>query len=84
MAFVRAHSVRIAAVLAALVPLLVAQFPGIDWYGLLAVAGAVLGLGEAAQRIEDRKTREALHTTSPYDELALVHQQLSEPGEPRA
>ncbi|UFQ16426.1 MULTISPECIES: hypothetical protein [Streptomyces] len=77
MTFLRAHAVRIVAVLAALVPLLVVRFPEIDWYGLVAVVGALLGVGEVAQRVEDGKTRAALHETSPYDELAMLHQQLA-------
>ncbi|MER7986970.1 hypothetical protein ABTY53_15455 [Streptomyces noursei] len=78
MEFLRSHSVRILAALGALVPLLVARWPGIDWYGLAAVAGALLGAGEVAQRIEDRKTGEALHKPSPHDELAAIHMQLAE------
>ncbi|MER5441113.1 hypothetical protein [Streptomyces sp. NPDC002790] len=78
MSFLRAHSVRIAAVVAALVPLLVARFPDIDWYGLVAVVGALLGVGEVAQRVEDGKTREALHETSPNDALAELHMRLAE------
>ncbi|MFD5697829.1 hypothetical protein [Streptomyces lasiicapitis] len=77
MAFLRAHSVRIVAVLAALVPLLVSRFPDIDWYGVLALVGALLGVGEVAQRVEDGKTREALHETSPNDALADLHMQLA-------
>ncbi|MFT2017732.1 hypothetical protein ACMA1D_18110 [Streptomyces sp. 796.1] len=65
MIFFRTHAVRITAVLAALVPLLVAHFPDIDWYGLTAVVAALLGVGEVAQRVENGKTREALHETSP-------------------
>ncbi|GHF61459.1 hypothetical protein ABZ616_14070 [Streptomyces noursei] len=78
MEFLRTHSVRILAALAALVPLLVARWPGIDWYGLAAVVAALLGAGEMAQRVEDSKTSEALHKTSPYDELAAIHMQLAQ------
>ncbi|MFI6682553.1 hypothetical protein [Streptomyces sp. NPDC050485] len=78
MEFLRTHSVRILAALAALVPLLVARWPGIDWYGLAAVVGALLGAGEMAQRVENSKTSEALHKTSPYDELAAIHMQLAQ------
>ncbi|MEV0445302.1 hypothetical protein AB0I84_07445 [Streptomyces spectabilis] len=76
-AFLRAHSVRIAMALAALVPLLIARWPGIDWYGLLAVVGALLGAGEVAQRVEDGKTVTALYETSPHDEIAQIHMQLA-------
>ncbi|MES9589950.1 hypothetical protein ABWK57_13975 [Streptomyces sp. NPDC094045] len=78
MAFLRAHSVRIVAALAALVPLLVTLFPDVDWYGLVPIVAALLGAGEVAQRVEDRKTREALHETSPNDALAELHQRLAE------
>ncbi|MCC2279506.1 hypothetical protein LKL35_29350 [Streptomyces sp. ET3-23] len=78
MEFLRTHSVRILAALAALIPLLVARWPGIDWYGLAAAVGALLGAGEVAQRVENSKTSEALHKTSPYDELAAIHVQLAQ------
>ncbi|MGW1867960.1 hypothetical protein ACWCPS_20615 [Streptomyces mauvecolor] len=78
MEFLRTHSVRIVAALAALTPLLVARWPGIDWYALAAVAAALLGAGEVAQRVENSKTDEALHQTSPLDELAAIHMQLAE------
>ncbi|GAA4071443.1 hypothetical protein [Streptomyces hundungensis] len=78
MDFLRTHSVRITAALAALMPLLVAHWPGIDWYGLAAVVAALLGAGEMAQRVENGKTSEALYKTSPYDELAAIHVQLAQ------
>ncbi|MEV5594570.1 hypothetical protein [Streptomyces sp. NPDC052496] len=31
-----------------------------------------------AQRVEDGKTSAALHKASPYDELAAIHQQLTQ------
>lgn len=65
--FVSTHSVRLVAILAALVPLLVAQWPGVPWAALVPVVVAVLGLGEAAQRHEDLKTAEALYETPPTD-----------------
>ncbi|UQA92163.1 hypothetical protein [Streptomyces halobius] len=78
MTFLRTHSVRIVAAIGALLPMLVARWPGIDWYGLAAVAGALLGAGEVAQRVEDRKTHDALHVSSPNDELAKIHMRLAE------
>lgn len=78
MDFLRTHSVRIVTAIAALVPLLVARWPGIDWYALAAAAAALLGAGEVAQRVEDGKTSAALYKTSPYDELAALHKQLAE------
>ncbi|MFD4608269.1 hypothetical protein ACFWOT_09145 [Streptomyces sp. NPDC058440] len=65
--FVSTHSVRLAALLAALVPLLISRWPGIPWEALVAVLAAVLGLGEVAQRHEDNKTAEALYDEPPTD-----------------
>ncbi|MFJ8699472.1 hypothetical protein [Streptomyces ardesiacus] len=65
--FISKHSVRLAALLAALIPLLVAQWPGIPWEALVPVVAAVLGLGEVAQRHEDTKTAEALFELPPAD-----------------
>ncbi|QKW48880.1 hypothetical protein [Streptomyces buecherae] len=76
MIFFRTHAVRITAVLAALVPLLVALFPDIDWYGLAAVIAALLGVGEVAQRVENGKTREALHEPYPNVAPTELHRQL--------
>ncbi|MEV5883083.1 hypothetical protein AB0L74_10250 [Streptomyces sp. NPDC052020] len=63
--FVSKHSVRLTALLAALVPLLVVAWPGVPWEALVPVLAAVLGLGEVAQRHEDSKTAEALYEEPP-------------------
>ncbi len=76
MIFFRTHAVRITAVLAALVPLLVARFPDIDWYGLTAVVAALLGVGEVAQRVENGKTRQALYEPYPNAAPTELHKQL--------
>jgi phosphate/sulfate permease len=65
--FVSKHSVRLAALLAALIPLLVAQWPGVPWEALVPVVAAVLGLGEIAQRHQDDKTTAALFEVPPTD-----------------
>lgn len=65
--FVSQHGVRLVALLAALVPVLVAQWPGLPWEALVPVVAAVLGLGEVAQQHENRKTAEALYEAPPAD-----------------
>jgi phosphate/sulfate permease len=65
--FISKHSVRLAALLAALIPLLVAQWPGIPWEALIPVVAAVVGLGEVAQRHQDDKTAAALFEVPPTD-----------------
>ncbi|MFG2228044.1 hypothetical protein [Streptomyces sp. NPDC048644] len=78
MNYLRNHPARIAAALAALAQLLTARWSDIDWYSMAAVVAALLGVGEVAQRVENGKTREALHETSPNDALAELHTQLAE------
>lgn len=65
--FIKAHGVRLFAVLAALVPLLAARYPGVPWEALALAAAGLLGVGEVAQRVEDAKTVSALFTRSPLD-----------------
>ncbi|MEU5382685.1 hypothetical protein [Kitasatospora cineracea] len=76
--FISRHSVRILAVVAALVPLLVTRIPGIPWEALAGLVAALLGAGEVAQRHEDSKTVEALHTASPWDVAAAAQAELTE------
>lgn len=59
--FVRNHAVRLYAVFAAAVAV-ASQYVELPVEALLAGAAAVLGLGEAAQRTEDRKTVDAYLT----------------------
>lgn len=63
--FVSKHGVRLAALLAALVPLLVSRWPGLPWEALVPVVAAALGLGEVAQRHENEKTAAALFAEPP-------------------
>ncbi|MCZ4119049.1 hypothetical protein [Streptomyces sp. H39-S7] len=67
MKFLKAHGVRVFAVLAAAVPLLVIQFPDFPAEAFLALAAATLGVGEVAQRNEQAKQDEALATPVPFD-----------------
>ncbi|MFJ5882682.1 hypothetical protein [Kitasatospora cineracea] len=76
--FISKHGVRILAVVAALVPLLVTRLPGIPWEALAGLVAALLGAGEVAQRHEDSKTTEALHTTSPWDAAAAAQAEVTE------
>ncbi|MFK0231207.1 hypothetical protein ACIQUL_36185 [Streptomyces sp. NPDC090303] len=57
--FISKHGVRLYAVLAALVPLLISLHPSVDWEIYLPLAAALLGAGELAQRHEDLKTSRA-------------------------
>ncbi|GGW89541.1 hypothetical protein [Streptomyces noursei] len=75
--FVKRHGVRLFAVLAALVPLLVTRFPDVPWEALVASAAALLGVGEVAQRHEDSKTNAALHQQSPRDRATELQAELT-------
>ncbi|MBZ4319542.1 hypothetical protein [Streptomyces huiliensis] len=57
--FLRTHPARIYAVLVATVALVVHYVPDLPDALILAVAAAVLGVGETVQRTEDGKTRAA-------------------------
>lgn len=60
LAFVRKHPARVYALLAAVATLAPAVIGGVPVPALLAVAGALLGVGESVQRTENAKTDEAL------------------------
>ncbi|MFE0773927.1 hypothetical protein [Streptomyces sp. NPDC058861] len=68
--FVKNHGVRLFAAVAALTPFLVTRFPEVPWEALAAIAAALLGVGEVAQRTEDRKTTDAFLAQSPWDRAA--------------
>ncbi|UQI46711.1 hypothetical protein M1P56_21340 [Streptomyces sp. HU2014] len=59
MSFVRTHPARLYAILAAVVALVVHYVPDLPDALILALAAAVLGVGEGVQRTEDTKTRAA-------------------------
>jgi hypothetical protein len=56
MSFVKDHAARFYAVLVALVALAAHFVPDLPSELILAVAAALLGLGEGVQRLEDAKT----------------------------
>ncbi len=60
MTFVRDHATRLYAVAVALVALVAHFVPALPSELVLALAAAVLGVGEAVQRTENRKTVEAV------------------------
>ncbi len=59
MKFLKAHATRLYAVAVAAVALAAHFLPDIPSEAVLALVAAVLGVGEAVQRTEDRKTAEA-------------------------
>ncbi|MET9602575.1 MULTISPECIES: hypothetical protein [Streptomyces] len=56
MTFVKTHATRLYAVLVAVLALVAHYVPALPTVLILGVAAAVLGTGEAVQRIEDGKT----------------------------
>lgn len=65
--FINKHSVRLTALIAALLPFMVSLWPGIPWEAVVPFLAAVIGLGEVAQRHEDDKTAAALFKAPPTD-----------------
>ncbi|MFJ9671095.1 hypothetical protein ACIRP5_09955 [Streptomyces sp. NPDC101221] len=59
MQFVKAHGARLYAVAVAVLALVAHFVPELPSELVLGVVAATLGLGEAVQRAEDRKTAEA-------------------------
>lgn len=73
----RNHPVRLTSYIGAVVPLLIARWPGVDWYTLTGLVLAIVGTGEAAQRLEDAKTSAAQQAPSPWDEAADRQRRLA-------
>ncbi|MCF3100977.1 hypothetical protein IPZ58_05230 [Streptomyces roseoverticillatus] len=73
----RNHPVRLTSYIGAAIPLLVARWPGVDWYTLAGLVVAIVGAGEAAQRLEDAKTSAAQQAPSPWDEAADRQRRLA-------
>ncbi|WAL73120.1 hypothetical protein OU787_17370 [Kitasatospora sp. YST-16] len=72
MNFVKTHPARLYAVLVAVLALVAHYVPELPGALILAVAAAVLGTGEAVQRVENAKTSEAAtaepaETEDPYE-----------------
>ncbi|MBT2383859.1 hypothetical protein [Streptomyces sp. ISL-11] len=74
----RNHPVRLTSYAAAVVPLLLARWPGVDWYTLAGLVLAIVGAGEAAQRFEDSKTGAAEDQASPWEEAAARQRLLAQ------
>ncbi|MGW3932845.1 hypothetical protein ACWECC_32840 [Streptomyces microflavus] len=62
MTFVTTHATRLYAVLVAVLALAAYYVPSLPSALILGVAAAVLGTGEAVQRVENAKTANALET----------------------
>ncbi|MFC9651453.1 hypothetical protein [Streptomyces sp. NPDC056937] len=60
--FIRDHATRAYAVLVAVLALVAHYVPSLPSALILGVAAAVLGAGEAVQRVENGKTLDALET----------------------
>ncbi|AYG80009.1 hypothetical protein DWB77_02129 [Streptomyces hundungensis] len=73
----RNHIVRILGVLAAFTPLLVSLVPQVDWVTLIPLSIALLGGAEAAQRLENQKTANALAEPSPDLAAELAQARLA-------
>ncbi|MGW0731710.1 hypothetical protein [Streptomyces sp. NPDC002851] len=63
--FIHAHSTRLYAIAAAALSLIAYYVDGLPTGLILALVAAVLGTGEAVQRVEDRKTANALCQQPP-------------------
>ncbi|MFF4507626.1 hypothetical protein [Streptomyces sp. NPDC001401] len=64
--FIHAHSTRLYAIAAATLSLIAYYVQDLPTGLILALVAAVLGTGEAIQRVEDRKTHQALLLDPPY------------------
>lgn len=64
--FIHDHSTRLYAIAAAALSLIAYYVDGLPTGLILALAAAILGTGEAVQRVEDRKTHRALLLEPPY------------------
>ncbi|MBB1251850.1 hypothetical protein [Streptomyces alkaliterrae] len=62
MTFAKEHATRLYAVLVAVLALVAHYVPSLPSALILGVAAAVLGTGEAVQRVENGKTVDALET----------------------
>jgi hypothetical protein len=70
-AFIQQNPVRVAAAVSSIVALVVsAVAPDVPVEMAVLVALSALGLGEYAQRAENKKTDEALHTPVPKKKAA--------------
>ncbi|OKH90470.1 hypothetical protein [Streptomyces uncialis] len=63
MTFAKEHATRLYAVLTAVLALTAHYMPSLPSALILGIAAAVLGTGEAVQRVENAKTLDALEAT---------------------
>ncbi|MFI8263691.1 hypothetical protein [Streptomyces sp. NPDC085665] len=86
MRFVYAHPARLYAVVSAAVALVAYYVPGLPVALVLALAAALLGTGEAVQRVEDAKTTAAGIAAEPaYEPVGYFDpHQDTEPDQPAA
>ncbi|MER6548316.1 hypothetical protein [Streptomyces sp. NPDC001250] len=63
--FIHAHSTRLYAIAAAALSLIAYYIQDLPTGLILALVAAILGTGEAVQRVEDRKTAKALRQEPP-------------------
>ncbi|MFF4606097.1 hypothetical protein ACFY12_25570 [Streptomyces sp. NPDC001339] len=63
--FIHTHSTRLYAIAAAALSLVTYYVEDLPSGLILALVAAILGTGEAVQRVEDRKTAKALHQEPP-------------------
>ncbi|MFK8848394.1 hypothetical protein [Streptomyces sp. Ac-502] len=63
--FLHTHSTRLYAIAAAALTLVAYYVPGLPTELILTLTAAVLGTGEAVQRIENAKTTKALTSAAP-------------------
>ncbi|MEN8649131.1 hypothetical protein ABCR94_00390 [Streptomyces sp. 21So2-11] len=64
--FIHDHSTRLYAIAASALSLVAYYVDGLPTGLILALMAAVLGTGEAVQRLEDRKTSQALSLEPPH------------------
>ncbi|MGW2883087.1 hypothetical protein ACWDBP_44390 [Streptomyces sp. NPDC001233] len=63
--FIHAHSTRLYAIATAALSLIAYYIQDLPTGLILALVAAILGTGEAVQRVEDRKTAKALRQEPP-------------------
>ncbi|MFE2409835.1 hypothetical protein ACFXDE_15980 [Kitasatospora sp. NPDC059408] len=78
MNFIKNHPARIYAVLVSVLALVAHYFPDLPGALILAVAAAVLGTGEAVQRVENAKTNEATGP-APAEAVGYFDEHQDEP-----
>ncbi|MER6364968.1 hypothetical protein [Kitasatospora sp. NPDC001527] len=81
MSFAKSNPARLYAVFVAALALVAHYVPSLPVALVLALAAAVLGVGETVQRVEDRKTAEALAQPAPAEDDGQADAQLALPFE---